>query len=175
MRLTWAIAVVVLLIGSCSQPDRAGWSESEKGFHATAEGLSEFLSEHEYDSTLRDTIISRYVYFDNILQDTSLSRLQGRRAWLDTLLVVFDDFVDSVGMANLDAKPLRFCADDTVFFEPYAHELREAVPVCLAYFDKRNPDQMIGTLLFEEQTQKLGAWVVLNQGEARFFLTFSLL
>ena len=121
-------------------------------------------------------MFKQFVYFDNILSDSSKTRIQQRTKLFDALFYQLTHFIDSVGIENLDAKPTAYFKDNTEFFKPYNNngELHELLPLTLTYFDKRRPTEPIGTLLFEPKTHKLLAWVMVNQGGYRYFLTFNL-
>jgi len=43
-----------------------------------------------------------------------------------------------------------------------------------AYYRKEEPDNPLGTLLFEPETSKLIAWIMINQGGYKYFLIFNL-
>ena len=43
-----------------------------------------------------------------------------------------------------------------------------------AYFRKEEPENPLGVLLFESETDKLAAWIMINQGGYGYFLTFNL-
>ncbi len=44
-----------------------------------------------------------------------------------------------------------------------------------AYYRKEYPENPLGALLFEPETNKLVAWIMINQGGYKYFLTFNLL
>jgi uncharacterized membrane protein YvbJ len=79
-----------------------------------------------------------------------------------------------VGLINLGAKPVRFFKHDKEFYKPFTQEIKDLASMTLVYFDKRRPDEPLGTLLFEQKTHKLGAWILINQGGYHYFLTFNL-
>lgn len=153
------------------------WTKSEKKYYETVESLFTYYNTKTYDSTQRNYIFSHFIYFDNILSDTSKTRLQKRLKYFDALFGGMIKYVDSIGLKNLDAKPTRFFASDEIFFSPFSNgrELNELLPQTLTYFDKREPEKPLGVLLFELNSNKLFAWVIINQGGYRYFLTFNLL
>jgi hypothetical protein len=150
------------------------WTKDEALYYKTAVELCTYLSSHEYDTSKRDFIFENYVYFDYALSDTSATRIKNRINYFDKLFPVIKHFVDSMGLANLDAKPVRFFSHDSEFYKPFTEEIKDLDSVTLAYFDKRRPDKPIGTLLFEPKTHKLVAWILINQGGYHYFLTFNL-
>lgn len=127
-------------------------TEDEKQYHKTILDLCNYLSANKYDTTQREVIFKNYIYFDYVLNDTSLSRIKKRTAFFDGLMGRFQHFIDSVGVVNLEAKPVRFFKNDTDFYEPFIHELKDQDSTTLAYYDKRQPGKPLGALLFEKKT-----------------------
>lgn len=180
MKFIKSIATIALLFlcinGSFAQAEN--WTNSEKQFYATMKSLCEHFKGKHYDTTQRKLVFEKFVYFDNILADTSKAQIKERIVWFDDLFYRMTHYIDSVGLTNLDAKPTRFFKTNETFFKPYAKggDLSSFLFVTLTYFDKRRPDEPIGTLLFEPKSRKLAAWIVLNQGgNYRYFLTFNLI
>lgn len=153
-----------------------GWTKDEEQFYGAMKSLCEYFKDKTYDTTQRDFVFKQFVYFDNILDDTSKTRIQERIKWFDGLFYKMTHFIDSVGLENLDAKPTMFFKNNKNFYKPFdkGGELHELLPLTLTYYDKRRPNDPIGTLLFEQKTHKLLAWVIINQGGYRYFLTFNL-
>lgn len=169
--------LLLLILTTAAFGQTKNWTRDEQGFYIKMKALCEYFKDRTYDTTQREFIFREYVYFDNILADTSKKKIQERIKWFDGLFYQMTHFIDSVGLENLDAKPTIFFKDNSAFFKPYDKdgELNELLPLTLTYFDKRKPDEPIGTLLFESKTHKLLAWVIINQGGYRYFLTFNLL
>lgn len=166
-----------LILTTTSFGQTQSWTKDEQDFYVKIKSLCEYFKEKNYDTTQREIVFKEYVYFDNVLADTSKTRIQKRIKWFDGLIYQMTHFIDSVGLENLDAKPTSFFKDNKEFFKPYdkGGELNKLLPLTLSYFDKRRPNEPIGTLLFEPKTHKLLAWVIINQGGYRYFLTFNLL
>jgi hypothetical protein len=168
--------VLFLIIATSSFGQSKGWTKDEQEFYRTMKSLCEHFKGKTYDTTQRSFVFKEFVYFDNILSDTSKTKIQERIKWFDGLFYTMIHFVDSVGLENLEAKPTTFFKKNKIFFEPFDKdgELNELLPLTLTYFDKRRPNEPIGTLLFEQKTHKLLAWVIIDQGGYRYFLTFNL-
>lgn len=158
--------ILLLILATTSFGQSKDWTKDQQEFYRTMKSLCEHFRGQTYDTTQRNMVFREFVYFDNILGDTSKARILERIQWFDGLFYQMTHFIDSVGLDNLDAKPTVFFKDHTPFFEPYdkGGELNELLPLTLTYFDKRRPSEPIGTLLFEPKTHKLAAWVVINQG-----------
>jgi len=167
---------LLLLLTTSSFAQTNDWTTDEQKFYTTMKLLCEHFKDKTYDTTQRDFVFKEFVYFDNILGDTSKTRMQKRIQWFDGLFYQMTHFIDSVGLVNLEAKPTIYFANNKIFFEPYdkGGELNEFLPFTLTYFDNRKPNEPIGTLLFEPKTHKLLAWIIINQGGYRYFLTFNL-
>lgn len=164
------------MLATSSFGQQKDWTKDEQAFYATMKSLCAHFKGKAYDTTQRDFVFKEFVYFDNILHDTSKTRIQGRINWFDGLFYRMIHFIDSVGLENLDAKPTRFFKDNTPFFKPFDKNggLNGVLPLTLAYFDKRRPNEPMSALLFEPKTHKLLAWVIINQGGYYYFLTFNL-
>jgi hypothetical protein len=82
------------------------------------------------------------------------------------LFYQFYHFVDSVGLQNLEAKPLRNFKNDAEFYKPFTEELKwtDSASLVLAYYDKREPAKPLGALLYEPKSRKLLSWIILNMG-----------
>lgn len=174
LHLILALCSIVPLRSIAQQDD---WTASEKRNYQNIRSICEYYKDKRYDSTQRSFVFDKFIYFDNILNDTSAERKQSRLPKFDALFSMLLHFVDSVGLENLDARPTRFFSNQADYFAPFdkERELHEALPFCLTYFDKRKPDVPLGTLVFEEETHKMYAWIVISQGSYHYFLTFALL
>ncbi|MGN6490984.1 MAG: hypothetical protein ACTHLE_03230 [Agriterribacter sp.] len=156
---------------------RKYWSKDEEQFYLKLKSMCEYYSEKRFDTAQRDIAFKEFVYFDNVLKDTSASRIRERITFFDGLFVGMLRFIDSVGAGNLDALPVRLFKNNKELFEPFdiGGELSELQPITFVYFNKHVPDKPLGFLLFEKSTHKLSSWVLINQGGYRYFLTFNLL
>jgi hypothetical protein len=137
--------------------------------------LCSYLVEHKQNIDIRNPDIQKYILLDYVLNDSSKFRKEKRVSQINELLNKFTHFVDSAGVANLDAAPVRFYKSDTGFYRPFNANLQEAAPVSFAYFSKSNEKKPLGYLLFDEKTHKLIAWIMINQGGYYYYLEFTLI
>lgn len=177
MTVSKLIKTALLLITAASSFGQSNaLTKDEQEFYRTMKSLCEHFKGKTYDTTQRSFVFKEFVYFDNILADSSKTRIEERIKMFDGLFYNMTHFIDSVGLDNLEAKPTTFFKENKTFFKPFdkGAELNELLPLTLTYFDKRRPNEPIGTLLFEPKTHKLLAWIIINQGGYRYFLTFNL-
>ncbi|MDI9363778.1 MAG: hypothetical protein QM541_02415 [Flavobacterium sp.] len=149
-------------------------SQSEKASYSTLSDLAKFIERKPYQISERDTLFEKFIYFDYILKDTLKDRVNKRIEIFDGLFINLQHFVDSVGVKNLDALSIRFFKNDIAFYKPFTEELKEAAPNTFAYFNKTNPNKPLGVILFEPKTHKIVAWIIIDQGGYKYFLTFNL-
>lgn len=130
-------------------------------------------------------MFDKYVYFDYVLNDTNIVRKEKRLAKFDTIFYYFRKTVDSLGFKNLDAKPIRFYKNHKIY-NPFDEKRTKLKTVggkkmytndanVFAYYRKEDPENPLGVLQFEGTSNKLGSWILINQGGYHYFLTFSLL
>ncbi|WP_131536136.1 hypothetical protein [Pedobacter nototheniae] len=152
-------------------------TEDEKKYIQNARSLFEYFDNRAYSSTLRDSVFEKFVYFDNILADSSKTRVNERKILFDRMFPKMLHLVDSVGIKNLVVVPTRFFINDSTYFKHFGKdgELHKLLPFILTYYNKATPDIPMGLLLFEPRTHKLMAWMIINQGGYWYFLTFNLL
>jgi hypothetical protein len=150
------------------------WTENELVQHSKLIALANYVYGKDKNEISTDTLFSKYVYFDYVLNDTVSERKERRVQVFDTLFYYFKKPIDSIGIENLDAKPIRFFKEHEIY-EPFADELKKIEPFVFAYYDKRNSQVPLGRLFFEHTTNKLAAWILIQQGRRHYFLTFSLL
>ncbi|WP_460585813.1 hypothetical protein [Hymenobacter arcticus] len=154
-------------------------TKSQRKSYKLMQSLCNYYDGEKYDTLQRGAVFQRFVYFDNILVDSSTTRKRKRIQSFDWLFARVIHFIDSVGVVNLDAKPTLYFKNNTSYFYPFAKKsfggLHKFLPQTLTYFDKRNPTKPIGTLFFESRTHKLVSWVIINQGGHYYPLSFNLL
>ena len=161
------------------------WSENDNAQYAKLKELANYIFKKEKSEISKDSLFANYIYFDNVLKDTVVERRERRIVVFDTLFYFFKKTVDSIGLENLNAKPVRFYKNHKIY-EPFDKEKSELETVggekmyardnnVFAYYKKDNPENPLGVMLFEPETDKLLAWIMLNQGGYRYFLTFNLL
>lgn len=161
------------------------WTKNDKDQYSNLKQLAHYIYKKEKPEILKDILFENYIYFDNVLNDTLTQRREKRIAAFDTLFYFFRKTVDSIGVANLDAKPVRFYKDHKIY-EPFDKEKSKHKTIggekmyakddnVFAYYRKEDSENPLGVLLFEPESDKLVAWIMLNQGGYKYFLTFSLL
>jgi len=166
---------LVLAILCNNKTSAQSMQKDEIACYKTLNDLVKFVDQKPYHISQRDTILSKFIYFDYISKDTLKERVNNRIAVFDGLFNNLHYFIDSVGSKNLDALPVRFFKNDTSFYKPFTEELKDAEPNAFAYFNKRSPHKPLGVILFEPKTHKLLSWIVIDQGGYKYFLTFNLL
>jgi len=161
------------------------WNENELAQYSKLMELSKYVHNKKKTDISKDTLFEKYVYFDNVLSDTEPERKERRLEAFDTIFYYFRSAVDCIGLENFDAKPIRFYKDHKIY-EPFNEEKAKLKSIngekmyakdenVFAYYRKDDPQNPIGTLLFEPKSDKLAAWILLDQGGYRYFLTFNLL
>jgi len=161
------------------------WTENDKAQYSKLKELAKYVYKKEKAEISKDSLFENYVYFDNVLNDTVTERRERRIVAFDTLFYFFRKTIDSIGLENLDAKPVRFYKKHKIY-EPFDEEKAELKAVggekmyakddnVFAYYRKEEPENPLGVLLFEPESDKLGAWIMISQGGYKYFLTFSIL
>jgi len=176
-QLTIKLIITSLLLAFTSNCFSQGsFTPDETKYYATVKSLLKHFENKKYDSIQRAVVFEKFVYFDNILADTSKAKINERIKYFDAFFPLVFHFVDSLGVENLDAKPTRLFKSDSTYFSHFGEkgELKELLPFTLTYYHKKAPQVPLGTLLFEPKTHKLLAWAIINQGGYWYFLTFNL-
>jgi hypothetical protein len=183
------ILIVIILLstsfGFGQNTTSENWNENDKAQYYKLKELAQYVYKKEKSEISKDSLFDKYVFFDYVLNDTVSERRERRIVAFDTLFYYFKKTVDSIGLENLDAKPVRYYKNHEIY-KPFDEEKAELKTVggekmyakddnVFAYFRKEEPENPIGVLLFEPETDKLGAWIMINQGGYKYFLTFSLL
>ena len=169
------IGILILAIfASCETKNKfADWTEKEKRQYQKLTELAEYVSGKEKSEISKDLLFDKYIEFDYVLKDTSEARKDSRIQSFDTLFHYFKKPIDSIGIENLDAKPVRFYKEHEIF-EPFKKNLAEIEPNVFAYYEKSDPENPKGVLWFDQESDKMIAWILLNQGGHRYFLSFNL-
>ena len=167
----------LILINGCfafSQKVKSDdWNANESMYYHNLKELAEYVDEE--DQISKDTLFKKYIYFDNVLEDSDEERKKMRLAVFDTIFSFIPKTIKSIGIDNLEAKPLRFYKDHEIY-EPFKAALKEMSCDVMVYYKKEKPKEPLGTLLFDPKSHKLVAWILLKQGDGGwFFLTFNLL
>ena len=160
------LAFIFFSLTYSSYAQNLSWTKDEAEYYANAKELCNYLKFAPFDTSKRNFLFENFIYFVNPKNDTTQDRIN----YFDMLLYKLYHFVDSVGLENLDAKPVRFFKNDTTFYKPFQDDLNWTTSMVLVYYDKRNPKKPIGSLLFEPKSHKLISWVMLNMG-GYLFLT----
>lgn len=173
------ILCLLLAIAAQSLAQGSRIPRDQRQSYKLMQSLCNYYDGKKYDTLQRETVFNRFVYFDNILTDSSTTRKRERIRVFDLLFARAIHFIDSVGTTNLDAKPTLVFKRDKIYFYPFTKKgfgsLHNYLPTTLTYFDKRNLAKPLGTLFFEPNTHKLVAWIIINQGGYYYPLSFNLL
>lgn len=182
-KIITSLLLLTSLICFSQNKDHESWSKNEKAQYKKLLHLAKYVSGKEKNQISKDTLFNEYIYFDYVLKDTIAERREKRLAAFDTLFYSFRKIIDSLGIENLDAKPVRFYRNNKIY-EPFEKDkAMETVggekmftkdANVFAYFRKKEPESPLGTLLFEPETGKLSAWIMINQGGYKYFLLFNL-
>lgn len=158
------------------------WTDKQKKQYRILDELAHYVSNKDNIELSKDILFENYIEFEYVLQDTILDRKESRIQKYDGLFYYFRKTIDSLGIENLDAKPIRFYKDHEIYepFEnltngPFKNHLSEQEKNVFAYYEKDMPEQPKGVLLFDNESNKLLAWILLNQGGYRFFLLFNIM
>ena len=159
------------------------WTENEKSQYSTLTKLANYVYGKKSSEISNQTLYDNYIYFDYVLKDTVNIRRKERLSKFDTIFSFFKKKVDSIGVSNLDAKPVRFYKEHKIY-EPFDEKnAKESISGekmntknqnVFAYYRKDEPENPLGVLLFEPNTNKLASWIMINQGGYKYFLLFNL-
>ena len=177
----------ILILVTCfcfgQKNDFKNWTEHEKSQYSILNELAQYVSGKQKSEISKDTLFNKFIFFDYVLKDTDLERRENRLATFDTLFYSFRKTIDSFGLENLDAKPMRFYKDHEIYKPFDVRFAKESISGeklyikdenIFAYYRKENPENPLGELAFEPKTNKLVAWIMLDQGGYKYFLTFNL-
>ena len=161
------------------------WTENVLAQYSKLIELGNYVNSKKKSEISKDTLFKNYIYFDYVLNDTVSERREKRIVAFDTLFNYFRNTINSIGMKNLEAKLVRFYKDHKIY-EPFDENKAKVSTAggekmytkdanVFVYYRKEEPENPLGTLLFESGTDRLGAWIMINQGGFQYFLTFNLL
>ena len=183
-------ACTLLLVVFLVQPVNAQsvsqehWTPKELEQYAALKRLAEFTYQHEYNEPFWETLTTEHLYLDYLLTDTTSVRDKERYNQMLGFFVYFKQTVDSLGVANLDAAPVRFYRDHKfydVFDENKAIKTVGGSSMALptdnvfVWYRKEDPYKVKGALWFDEESNRLISWILLKQGGAGYFITGKLL
>ena len=174
MKKLMLICFCIMTSFSFAQPAQ-NWTDKEKAYYNSLTGFCNYIESAPAGTLNKDTLFNKYFLFDYVLKDSSKGRIKERLLKFDELLSSFIHYLDSVGLVNLDAKPVRFYRDNKTFYKPFTDELKEYASNTFAYYNKTDPDHPLGYLWFDEHSFKLISWILIDQGGTHYFLTFDLM
>ena len=179
------ISILILTSFICFGQDKKfeNWTENEKSHYHKLLKLAKYVEGQNKNQISKDTLFDKFIFFDYVLNDTITERREKRLEVFDTLFYSFRKTIDSFGLENLDAKPVRFYKEHEIY-KPFdedqamksisGEKMYEKDSNVFAYYRKEEPETPLGTLLFEPETGKLVAWIMIDQGGYKYFLTFNL-
>ncbi len=160
---------------SFAQPAE-NWTKAERAYYNTMLGFCNYIESAPLDNLSKDTIFNNYFLFDYALKDTSQKRINARLLKFNGLLERFRHNLDSMGLKNLDARPVRFYKNNPRVYEPFTEDdLLAAAPNSFAWYNKNDPEHPLGYLWFDDENYKLISWILIDQGGTHYFLVFNLL
>ena len=136
--------------------------------------MAYYVSNRDSTEISKDVLFDKYIEFEYILKDTLQTRKEDRIQKFDGFFYYFRKIIDSLGIENLDAKPIRFYKDHEIY-KPFEKQLADLEPNVFAYYEKDDPKEPKRVLLFDDESNKLLAWILLKQGSSRYFLLFNLM
>jgi len=160
------------------------WTETEKSQYLKFNELAIYVHNKEKSEISHDVLFEKFIFFNYVLNDTITKRKERRLEAFDTIFSYFRQTVNSIGLKNLDIKPVRFYKNHEIY-KPFKKDKAKKTirgekmstkdSNVFAYYRKEDPENPLGTLLFEPNTYKMVAWIMLDQGGTKYFLTFNLL
>ncbi|WP_452600844.1 hypothetical protein [Pontimicrobium sp. MEBiC06410] len=171
--IAFLILVLISSYGYSQEQDFSNWKDHEVKKYEKLKALAHYVNNKKTNEISKDTLLKRYIYFDYVLNDTLKNRKEKRIQKFDTLFSFFRKPIDSLGINNIDVKPIRFFTNHDIY-KPFKNQLKAIEENVFVYFKKGNPNEPLKCLLFENETNKLAAWILLDQGGYNYFLTFNL-
>src|SRR5690606_6840583 len=89
----------------------------------------------------------RYETLADSIVERKQKRLERFRAFF---IGYFKSTVDSIGLENLDAKPIRFYKEHKIY-EPFEKVYKDIEDRVFVYYRKENPEEPLETLLFSSK------------------------
>jgi len=122
-----ATITLLCLFSYSQEKDFKDWKEHEIKNYNNLKRLAKYLNNKEKNEISKDTLFEKYIYFDYVLNDTLIARKERRLESFDTLFSFFRKPIDSLGINNIDAKPIRFYKEDKIY-ESFTKELKDGLP-----------------------------------------------
>ena len=184
MKKTLVILLLFVNLSSFGQETNAIWDKNEVSQYSKLVELAKYVSKKELSEISKDTLYKKYIFFEHYMKDTVYERKNRRIMLFDTVFYHFKKTIDSIGVDNLDAKPVRFYKKHKIY-EPFERETaKQSISGekmytqdtnVFAYYKKDEPENPLGVLLFEPLTNKLVSWILIDQGGYKYFLIFNMI
>ncbi len=171
-RIIVFLLIKIFITSTCNAQQLENWSANEQRFYKTLTAFCTYITTTKQFS--RDTIFNRYFLF-NTYNNIPVSEYNQRVIAFDSLVLRLKYFIDSTGINNLDAMPLRFFATDKKTMLPFTGELKQDEPRVFVYFIKTNMTKPLGYLLFDNASGKIISWLLIQQSSRYYFFTFDLI
>ena len=150
----------LLILNIYGQENPDNWSAIEKEMYQNLKSLAYYTTDHKLDEIFNDTILNRYI--------VDYDRNSERTKFINDSFIYFKKTIDSIGIENLDAKPIRFYKNFEIYAPFKKEQMEEYAPYTFAYYNKKNPEKPIGSLLFSRESHKLVAWILLRLGDHNY-------
>lgn len=161
------------VLGLFSQEKKIdGWLPQEIEFYNNLKGFAEYVDGMQKKDISLDTLFTKYIYSENGKPNDSLKKGTIYQMYsFDTLFSFVSRTIDSIGLENLDAKPLRFYKKNEIY-RPFKRALADVVPFVMVYYKREDPDKPLGTLLFHPDTHKVRSWILISQGDSGWYYIY---
>lgn len=160
----------IISIVFSQEKDFEEWYSQEVQYYKKIKDLAEYIHNKGKTDISTDTLFKRYIYSENggLLNDSLKEGTIYEMYSFDTLFSLIPRKLDSIGLENLDAKPLRFYKEHEIY-RPFKRALAKMAPDVMVYFRKENPSMPLGTLLFDPKSYKLKSWILISQGGSGWY------
>lgn len=139
--ITVLISIPLLCLEQNKNSDN--WSENEKANYNLLKELAEYVNEKEKSEISREILFYKYIEFDHVLKETSMTRIEKRLQAFDTIFYFFRNKIDSLGMENLDVKPIRFYKNHEIYERFDEEKAMKSVS------SKRRPRKSFGNIIIQ--------------------------
>lgn len=120
--ITITIILLITCISFSQEKEQENWTKNEKTQYNTFFNLARYIKGKQKSEISKDTLFKKYIYFDYVLNDTNTVRRENRLKVFDTIFYRFRKGIDSFGVENLDAKPIRFYKNHEIY-NPFREDL----------------------------------------------------
>lgn len=146
-----------------------GWLPAEINYYNNLKGLAEYVNGKSDVNIGQDSIIHKFLKIEEASRDSVNKNTVYSIEYRNGVFTSFVNKINSHGLDNLDAKPLRFYKENDSLYRPFVSALKEVAPNVMVYYRKECPEKPLGTLLFDNETHKLISWVLLQGAGASYF------